>query len=119
MPKVGPMIVGVMPGADASASICTRAKRILMAKKSTAIGVKPETESETRAASAGAAIEQPDPLLLGVRVPLSVTVEAFKQVVEAWRGCLRELSIALKAKRAKAAAAPPAAPTETPIVNAS
>lgn len=89
-----------------------------MAKKSIAIGVTSETESERPAASARAAMEQPDPLLLGVRVPLSVTVEAFKQVVEAWRGCLRELSTALKAKRAKAAAAPPAELTEAPIVNA-
>ena len=91
-----------------------------MAKKSTAIVAKPETEAAPEAAAdviADTAIERPDPTLLGVRVPLAVTFAAFKQVTDAWRVCLRQLSIAVKSKGVTAVSAPEAS-AETPAINA-
>lgn len=92
-----------------------------MAKKSTAIVAKPEPASEPESTAsdvtAEAAMERPDPTLLGVRVPLAVTFAAFKQVAEAWRECLRELSEVVKTK-GKTAIAPAEALTDTPVVEA-
>jgi hypothetical protein len=91
-----------------------------MAKKSTAIVAKSETETvpeATPSVTADTAMDRPDPTLLGVRMPLSVTFAAFKQVTDAWRACLLELSIAVKSKGIKAVKAPEVL-SETPTINA-
>ena len=55
-----------------------------------------------------------DPTLLGVAVPVTVTVDAAKQVAVAWETCFKELFSAIKTKAASArpqapsAEAPPA-----------
>ncbi len=91
-----------------------------MAKKSTAIVAKLESQSEPEAAASegnAAALERPDPTLLGVRMPLSVTFTAFQQVADAWRECLRELTLAVKGKGFKAMASAETS-AETPVVEA-
>ncbi len=91
-----------------------------MAKKSTAIVTKPQSEAAEAATSdviSDAVIDRPDPTLLGVRVPLAVTFAAFRQVTDAWGECLRELSVAVKSKGVKVVS-PPEGLDDTPTVNA-
>lgn len=66
------------------------------------------TEATNVELTASESMDRPDPTLLGVSVPLSVTFAATKQVMDAWRECFQALSVAVKTKLAKS----------TPVVEA-
>lgn len=78
----------------------------------------PETVAiESPSADAPAVLERADPTVLGVSVPLNLTISATKQIVDAWRECLIALTAAIKTRTtAKAAIASSA--EATPVVTA-
>jgi len=59
------------------------------------------TEPATVELTTSEGMDRPDPTLLGVSVPLSVTFAATKQVMDAWRECFQALSVVVKARLAK------------------
>jgi len=89
-----------------------------MSKKAKAnITTTQATETTPMEVAAAEAIDRPDPTLLGVSVPLSLTFAATKQVMDAWRECFQALSLAVKAKLAKPEVSLEAAPI-APVVEA-
>jgi len=75
------------------------------------------TEAAPMEVATAEAIDRPDPTLLGVSVPLSLTFAATKQVLDAWRECFQALSLAVKAKLGKPESSVEAAPM-APVVEA-
>ncbi len=78
-----------------------------MAKKSKEI--TPPTATETVALDSASletegVLERPDPMLLGVSVPLNLTILATRQIIDAWRECFVALSAAIKTRTTAKAA---------------
>jgi len=92
-----------------------------MAKKPKEI--TPSTATETVAldsAGPGAetSLERPDPMLLGVSVPLNLTISATKQIVDAWKECFVALSAAIKARTGEKAAITSTSGETAPVITA-